>query len=74
MTILAHPDDESFPMGGTLAKAAAEGQQVHLVVATRGEAGIPGKSATETAAAPLLHRPFRSDPAGLRYPTFRYGR
>ncbi len=49
MVILAHPDDESFPMGGTLAKAAAEGKQVHLVVATRGEAGIPGKSAAETA-------------------------
>lgn len=49
MAILAHPDDESFPMGGTLAKAAAEGKQVHLVVATRGEAGIPGKSGVETA-------------------------
>jgi LmbE family N-acetylglucosaminyl deacetylase len=49
MVILAHPDDESFPMGGTLAKTTAEGKHVHLVTATRGEAGIPGKSATETA-------------------------
>lgn len=49
MAALAHPDDESFPIGGTLAKAAAAGRQVHLVVATRGEAGIPGKSAGETA-------------------------
>lgn len=49
MVILAHPDDESFPVGGTLAKAVAEGKQVHLVVATRGEAGIAGKSAAETA-------------------------
>lgn len=49
MVILAHPDDESFPIGGTLAKAVAEGKQVHLVVATRGEAGIPDKSAAETA-------------------------
>ncbi|MCC6604392.1 MAG: PIG-L family deacetylase [Anaerolineae bacterium] len=49
MTILAHPDDESFPIGGTLAKAAAEGRRVHLVTATRGEAGIPGKSTAETA-------------------------
>jgi N-acetylglucosamine malate deacetylase 2 len=49
MAILAHPDDESFPIGGTLAKAAAEGKQVHLVSATRGEAGIPGKSQAETA-------------------------
>ncbi|MBE2222707.1 MAG: PIG-L family deacetylase [Anaerolineae bacterium] len=49
MVILAHPDDESFPMGGTLAKMSAEGNHVHLVVATRGEAGIVGKSAAETA-------------------------
>jgi LmbE family N-acetylglucosaminyl deacetylase len=49
MAILAHPDDESFPIGGTLAKAAAEGKHVHLVTATRGEMGIAGKSVAETA-------------------------
>lgn len=49
MAILAHPDDESFPMGGTLAKAAVGGKHVHLVTATRGEAGIANKSAVETA-------------------------
>lgn len=49
MVILAHPDDESFPMGGTLAKSTTEGKQVHLVTATRGEVGIPGTSAAETA-------------------------
>jgi LmbE family N-acetylglucosaminyl deacetylase len=49
MVILAHPDDESFPMGGTLAKAVAEGKHVHLVTATRGERGISAKSAAETA-------------------------
>jgi LmbE family N-acetylglucosaminyl deacetylase len=49
MAILAHPDDESFPMGGTLAKAAAGGKHVHLVTATRGEAGIISKSTVETA-------------------------
>ena len=45
MAILAHPDDEAFAMGGTLAKYAAEGCEVHLVTATRGEAGkiaVPG--------------------------------
>lgn len=49
MAILAHPDDETFPMGGTLTKAAAEGKRVHLVTATRGERGISGMSGAETA-------------------------
>ncbi|MDP3047010.1 MAG: PIG-L family deacetylase [Chloroflexota bacterium] len=35
----AHPDDESFGPGGTLAKYAREGAQVFLICATRGEAG-----------------------------------
>ena len=39
LTILAHPDDESFGMGGTLALYARRGVKVHLVCATRGEAG-----------------------------------
>ena len=40
MVILAHPDDESFGMGGTLARYAAEGKRIALICATRGEAGI----------------------------------
>ncbi len=39
LSVLAHPDDESFGMGGTLAKYAAQGVDVHLICATRGEAG-----------------------------------
>ena len=39
MLIFAHPDDESFGPGGTIAKYAAEGVAVHYVCATRGEAG-----------------------------------
>jgi LmbE family N-acetylglucosaminyl deacetylase len=39
LSVLAHPDDESFGMGGTLAKYAEEGVEVHLICATRGEAG-----------------------------------
>jgi LmbE family N-acetylglucosaminyl deacetylase len=41
LAVLAHPDDESFPIGGTLAKYAAEGISVILVCATRGQAGVP---------------------------------
>jgi len=39
LSVLAHPDDETFGMGGTLALYARRGVQVHLVCATRGEAG-----------------------------------
>ena len=39
LAVLAHPDDESFGMGGTLAYYARQGVEVHLICATRGEAG-----------------------------------
>lgn len=39
LAVLAHPDDESFGMGGTLALYARRGVDVYLVCATRGEAG-----------------------------------
>jgi LmbE family N-acetylglucosaminyl deacetylase len=47
LVILPHPDDESFPMGGTLAKYAANQTRVTLICATRGEAGIEGVSPEE---------------------------
>lgn len=37
--VFAHPDDETFCAGGTLAKYAAAGAEVMVVCATRGEAG-----------------------------------
>ena len=39
LVVLAHPDDESFGMGGTLALYASQGVEVRLVCATRGEVG-----------------------------------
>lgn len=39
LSVLAHPDDESFGMGGTLALYAQRGADVYLVCATRGEVG-----------------------------------
>jgi N-acetyl-1-D-myo-inositol-2-amino-2-deoxy-alpha-D-glucopyranoside deacetylase len=37
LTVLAHPDDEAFTMGGTLARYAQEGTPVVLCTLTRGE-------------------------------------
>src|SRR6187399_3113110 len=51
MCILAHPDDESLGMGGTLAKYAREGIHTHLITATRGERGRFG----DAAVRPELH-------------------
>jgi LmbE family N-acetylglucosaminyl deacetylase len=39
MAVLAHPDDESLGVGGTLAKYASEGVGVFLLTATRGDGG-----------------------------------
>ncbi len=43
MCVVAHPDDESLGMGGTLAKYAAEGIETFLITATRGERGRVGE-------------------------------
>jgi LmbE family N-acetylglucosaminyl deacetylase len=39
LAVLAHPDDETFGTGGTLAVYASRGAAVFLVCATRGEVG-----------------------------------
>jgi LmbE family N-acetylglucosaminyl deacetylase len=39
LVVLAHPDDESFGMGGTLAYYSSIGVDVHLICATKGEEG-----------------------------------
>ena len=39
LVVTAHPDDETFGMGGTLAFYGQQGAEIHLVCATRGEAG-----------------------------------
>jgi LmbE family N-acetylglucosaminyl deacetylase len=39
LAVLAHPDDESYGIGGTLARYAAEGVVAHVAIATDGAAG-----------------------------------
>jgi len=40
--LLAHPDDETFGPGATIAKYAGRGARIHVATATRGEAGMLG--------------------------------
>ena len=45
---MAHPDDETFGMGGTLAYYTSMGVDVHLICATKGEEGdIPNELITK---------------------------
>ncbi len=39
LAVFAHPDDETFLCGGTLARYASEGGRVSLICGTRGEVG-----------------------------------
>lgn len=42
LLVFAHPDDETFLLGGTIIKLNGEGHTLDLICATRGEAGLPG--------------------------------
>jgi LmbE family N-acetylglucosaminyl deacetylase len=52
-TILAHPDDETFGVGGSLIRYADEGVNVHSLCLTRGERGWNGDP--ERPAVPRGH-------------------
>lgn len=52
----AHPDDEALLTGGTLARAAADGHRVVLVVATAGEAGLSGDGMQDGASLEVRRR------------------
>ena len=42
LAVFAHPDDEVFRCGGTLALLAKHGVRVQVLTATRGQAGSCG--------------------------------
>ncbi len=48
--VFPHPDDESYSSGGTLARLAAEGSEVHLLCATSGGAGKDHRPEADSAA------------------------
>jgi LmbE family N-acetylglucosaminyl deacetylase len=55
LTTFAHPDDESYGPGGTLAQATRNGQTVSLLTFTHGESGSLGisKNFTTTELAKI---------------------
>ncbi len=62
LAAFAHPDDEAFGSGGTLSRYAAEGCDVYLVTATRGEAGeiAPGVDAVKANLPAVRERELRA--------------
>lgn len=56
VAIFAHPDDEAFGTGGSLTKYVKQGVDVHVVVATRGEAGAIANPAVEATQPMSLLR------------------
>jgi len=55
LAVFAHPDDAEIAAGGTLAKWAAAGREVHLLILTNGDRGSaqPSRDRTELAATRL---------------------
>jgi len=76
LAIFAHPDDETFLAGGTLAKYAAAGGEVSVLCATRGEAGRRGEyeqrnlSTEEFALVRQREMEAACDVLGVRKPIF----
>jgi LmbE family N-acetylglucosaminyl deacetylase len=56
VTFHAHPDDEAIATGGVMAKAAADGHRVVLVVATKGELGEVGEGVLDPGEALATRR------------------
>lgn len=50
LAVFAHPDDEAFGPGGTLALWAQNGSEIHLLCATKGEVGQNATEDGNTAA------------------------
>jgi LmbE family N-acetylglucosaminyl deacetylase len=56
LVLFAHPDDAEFGFGGTVAKWAAEGTEVHYVCVTDGSAGSNEPGVTRDDMRPVRER------------------
>lgn len=67
LAVFAHPDDAEIAAGATIAKWAATGREVHLLVLTNGDRGSqdPTRSREELAATRLAETRAAADVLGL---------
>ena len=72
LVVVAHPDDMEFTCGGTLAKWADAGAEIHLVLATSGDKGTKDRSVSPHALAELREQEQQSAATalGIRDVTF----
>jgi LmbE family N-acetylglucosaminyl deacetylase len=72
LVITAHPDDADVHAGGTLARWADEGHEIHSAILTRGDKGHADPSMTPERVAALREREQRAAAAilGVRRVTF----
>jgi LmbE family N-acetylglucosaminyl deacetylase len=63
LAVLAHPDDETFGIGGTLALYAQRGVDVHLICATGGELGDVASAYLVGYGSPAARRRFELEGA-----------
>ena len=70
LAVFAHPDDETYRAGGTLALLARSGVQVQVLCATRGEAGIAGLSSQQAGQVRTAELRCACRALGLSEPRF----
>jgi LmbE family N-acetylglucosaminyl deacetylase len=72
MVLFAHPDDAEYMCGGTVAKWAREGVDVHYVVVTDGSAGSNEPGVTREQMRPIREREQRAaaEVLGVKSVTF----
>jgi len=70
LAIFAHPDDESYRAGGTLAMLAHKGRLIWVLCATRGEWGIPKLSQEEAGNIRQTELECACRALGIKQPRF----
>jgi LmbE family N-acetylglucosaminyl deacetylase len=72
LVVFAHPDDAEFLCGGTVARWAKEGTEIHYVCATDGSAGWNGPDLSRQEVARLREAEMReaADVLGVRSVSF----
>jgi LmbE family N-acetylglucosaminyl deacetylase len=73
LAVFAHPDDMEIAAGGTLAKWAAAGREVHLIVLTNGDRGSQDRTLDRTELAVTRLRETQAAAAEMGLASVRVG-